>query len=179
MRTGTLWLVGMMGAGKSAVGAALARRLGTECIDTDREVEAAAGRSVAAIFAEDGEEAFRRLERQAIERVEGKPVVVALGGGAMAQPGVPARLAATGSVAYLRARPETLLARIGAGARRPLLAGLDAGAREERLRALLADREPVYAQAALVVDTDDLSAEAVAARIAARLDERAEEGRTR
>ncbi|RIL05855.1 MAG: shikimate kinase, partial [Proteobacteria bacterium] len=84
---GTIWLVGLMGAGKSAVGEALAAALGLRFEDTDAAIERRARRSVAQIFAERGEPAFRALERAAIERLAGRPVVAALGGGAIAQPG--------------------------------------------------------------------------------------------
>ncbi len=167
---GTVWLVGMMGAGKSAVGARLARRLGTVFVDTDREIEARAGCTVAAIFAREGEAGFRRREREAVEALAGKPLVAALGGGAMTQPGVPEALEGSGVVVWLRARPETLLERLGAAEDRPLLSGHGPAEREGRLRALLAAREPAYARAALVVDTDALDPEAVAAAVVERLE---------
>ena len=170
-RQGTVWLVGMMGAGKSAVGAALARRLGTGFVDTDREVEAGAGAPVAEIFAREGEAGFRARERAAWERLAGKPVVAALGGGAIAEPGAAARLAESGTVVYLRARPETLLARLGDAAARPLLGGLDAEARAARLAELLATRRTAYESAAVVVDTDGLDVESAAARVAEYLGE--------
>lgn len=165
----TIWLVGAMGAGKSAVGERLAERLGLGFADADLEVEQAAGARITEIFAREGERGFRVRERRAIEALAGRPLVVALGGGAIAQPGAPERLAASGTVIWLRARPETLAARIGEGAERPLLAGLDAGGRLARLRALLEERSPCYATAQLVVDTDELAPDAVAAHIAARL----------
>jgi 3-dehydroquinate synthase len=164
----------MMGAGKSAVGRRLAARLGLPFADTDAEVERAAGRSVAEIFEGQGEPAFRAREREVVDRLAGRSAVVALGGGAMAQPGMAERLLATGTVVYLRARPETLAARVGEAAERPLLAGLAAERRLERLRALLAAREPFYRRAHAVIDTDALDPEAAAARVAEAL-ARAEE----
>ena len=165
----TLWLVGMMGAGKSAVGRALARRLGREFVDTDAEVEKRAGASVHEIFESEGEAGFRVREREALEAVAGRPAVVALGGGAIAQPGAPQRLAASGTVVYLQARPETLLARVADAEARPLLRGLDAGARLERIRRLLAARQAAYRTASVIVETDGLDAEAVAEAVAERL----------
>lgn len=165
----TIWLVGMMGAGKSAVGRALARRLGREFVDTDAEVEKQAGASVAEIFQVEGEEGFRARERAALEAVAGRPAVVALGGGAIAQPGAPERLAASGSVVYLQARPETLLARVADAETRPLLRGLDAAARLERIRRLLEAREDAYRTAGVIVETDALDVESVADALAARL----------
>jgi shikimate kinase len=169
VRDGTVWLVGMMGAGKSAVGAALAGRLGLPFVDLDAEIAAAAGRSIAELFASEGEAAFRKREREALEAVAGRRAVVALGGGAAAQPGAAERLLATGQMVYLRARPETLAARIGADAERPLLAGLDETGRVARLASLLREREAAYGCAGLVIDTDALDAEAVAAALARRL----------
>jgi 3-dehydroquinate synthase len=169
MRARTIWLVGAMGAGKSAVGARLAARLGLPFVDADAEIERAAGLRVAEIFAREGEAGFRARERAAIEALAGRPAVVALGGGAIAQPGAAERLAATGTVVWLRARPETLAARVGDAADRPLLAGLGPAARLARLAALLAEREPCYATAHVAIDTDGIDAETVAERLAVRL----------
>jgi shikimate kinase len=167
---GTLWLVGMMGAGKSAVGAALAARLERPFVDLDRAIERAAGRSIPEIFAAEGEAGFRKREREALEGVAGQRVVVALGGGAAAQPGAVERLLETGALVYLRARPETLAGRIGAEAGRPLLAGLDAAGRLAKLRALLAERERFYLRAPVVVDTDALDEAGAAAEVLRRLE---------
>ncbi len=158
----TVWIVGMMGVGKSAVARLVARRLGRPWVDTDAEIERQAARGIPEIFASEGEAAFRQREREAIEAVAGRPVVAALGGGAIAQTGAAARLAATGTVVSLRARPETLLRRIGDAEERPLLAGLDPAARLARIEALLREREPHYRCADLVVDTDALGPEEVA-----------------
>jgi len=151
---GAIWLVGMMGAGKSVLGRRLARRLDRVFIDTDREIERRQGRPVAEIFAHDGEAAFRRLEREAIDAAAERGAIVALGGGAIAQPGMAEHLARHGTVVYLRARPRTLLGRIGDGASRPLLAGLTRAQQLERLETLLAERAPAYETAALTLDVD-------------------------
>ena len=166
-----MWLVGMMGAGKSAVGAALATRLGRRFIDADAEVERAAGKRISEIFAEAGEAAFRALEREWIEKRAGERAVVALGGGAVAQPGAAELLASTGTVVYLRARPESLLARLGGAADRPLLSGLAPEARLARLSALLEQRRASYESAALIVDTDGLEPEEVVSELLRRLHE--------
>jgi len=168
-RSGPIWLVGMMGAGKSAVGPRLARRLGRSFLDTDREIERAAGRSVATIFADEGEAGFRARERAAVRAAERGRAVVALGGGAIAQPGVAERLAARGTVVHLRARPETLLARIGDADARPLLRGVPADERRRRLEVLLAERRAAYESARIVVDTDGRSLEEVVEEIVERL----------
>jgi shikimate kinase len=91
---------------------------------------------------------------------------VALGGGAMAQPGAPERLCAAGVVVYLRARAETLARRVGSGASRPLLAGLDEAGRLAKLRELLAQREPAYMQAHHIVDVNGGSPRRIAREIA-------------
>ena len=166
---GTIWLAGMMGAGKSAVGPRLAARLGRRFVDVDQEIEREAGCSVGELFAREGEAGFRARERAWLERLAGAPLVVALGGGAVAQPGARERLSASGILVYLRARPETLLERVGDAEARPLLRGLSREARLARLVALLAEREPHYASASIVVDTDEAAEEDVAERIAARL----------
>ena len=161
----------MMGAGKSAVGARLAAKLGRPLVDLDHEIERRAGHSIAELFANEGEGGFRKREREALEAVAGQRAVIALGGGAAAQPGAAQRLLASGTMVYLRARAETLAARLGDAAGRPLLAGLDAPARLAKLRRLLVEREPSYLRASLVVDTDALDADGVAALVARRLGE--------
>lgn len=166
----TIWLVGMMGAGKTAVGRALAERLGVPFHDSDAEVEAEAGQSIPEIFAAEGEPAFRQRERAVIEKWTGQPGVIALGGGAMAQPGMAAHLSENGTAVYLRARVTTLLERIGDAASRPLLAGLDGPGRAARLADLLAEREQVYAASDVIVDADAGSPVEVAERVARALE---------
>jgi len=151
---GALLLVGMMGSGKSSVGRLLAARLGFAFIDTDQCVEAAAGRSVARVFAEDGEARFRELERQVLAGLPDQRAVVALGGGAVVAAENRALLRGKGTLVWLDAQPETLARRVGDGAGRPLLAGLDPAARIERLRDLALQRETAYRQAGLRVSTD-------------------------
>jgi shikimate kinase len=168
---GAVWLVGMMGAGKSAVGAALAGRLGLPFADVDHLVERSAGRSVSEIFASEGEAGFRRREREAVEGLEGQVGVFALGGGAIAQPGMAAWLAARGTVVYLKAEAGTLLDRMGDASERPLLGGLTAVERRRRLEDLLAARRPAYESARVVVSTDGRSVEEVAKAVLAALEE--------
>ena len=167
----TVWLVGLMGAGKSAVGRKLATRLGREFIDADLEIERSAHCSVSEIFAREGEAAFRERERECIGTWAGRAAIVALGGGAMSQPGIPEILADAGRCVYLRARPETLAARVGAGEGRPLLEGLDADGRLAKLSELLEKRSAAYEAAELAVDTDGCDAEAVALAICDALGE--------
>jgi shikimate kinase len=165
----TVWLVGMMGAGKSTVGRVLAERLHTPYVDIDAEVEREAGCTVAEIFEREGESGFRARERAAIDAWAGAVAVVALGGGAIAQPGAAPHLAASGTIVYLRARLETLLERSGAGPVRPLLAGLDGAARRSRLEGLLAQRRDAYESAQIIVDVDEGSPEDLAEIVARRI----------
>ncbi len=148
-----LVLVGLPGVGKSSVGAGLARRLGVEFMDLDVEIERRSGRTVAELFREEGEAAFRRLERSLTEELRSAPaMVIAPGGGWMSQPGLPALLRPPARIIYLRASPEVVARRMGAErSLRPLLAG---GEVVPRLAALLADREADYRAADLVVDTE-------------------------
>lgn len=170
MQMGTLWLVGMMGSGKSTLGPALAERLGRDFADSDLEIEAAQHRSISEIFDTDGEARFRDLERETLDRLAGRDLVVSLGGGAIAQPGAADWLAREGTVVYLSATPETLLARLGDCLSRPLLHKLDPDARVERLRSILAERRDAYESAAVRVDTDDLAVDAIVDRVCRELD---------
>ncbi len=169
----------MMGSGKSAVGPELARRLAWRFLDTDAQVEQEAGCSVAEIFDREGEAAFRERERRALESVAGRKAVVALGGGAIAESGVREILSGSGTVVYLRARPDTLLARLGDCDARPLLRGTAPGERRARLVGLLAQRRAAYELADVTVDTDDASVVQVVERVMQALDEaRGVEART-
>lgn len=165
-----IWLVGMMGAGKSAVGPLLAHSLSRRFVDTDLEIERQAGVSVSQIFASEGEPAFRERERELIESLSGGSDVVALGGGAIAQPGAAARLARAGTVVYLRASARALLDRLGDCAGRPLLSDLPPDGRLARLEALLDERASAYETATIAVDTEGRSVEAVAREILQRLE---------
>ncbi len=149
-------LTGFMGTGKTSVGECLAARLGVPFVDTDRLVEAEAGRSVAAIFAEAGEAAFRAAERRAIHAALAVPkAVIATGGGAIVDAANLALLRAAAPLVCLTARPAVIMSRTrAAGPTRPLL---EADDREARIAALLAERAAAYAQADLTVDTSDRS----------------------
>ncbi len=162
----TVWLMGMMGAGKSSVGARLAERLGVPFLDTDAEIEARAGASVAALFAEEGEAGFRARERDVVEACAGRPAVVALGGGALTQPEVRRQVARVGRSVYLRASARELAARVGEARERPLLQGLDADGRRARIEELLRAREAAYEEASLTVETDGLDVDAVVDAVA-------------
>ena len=164
-----IWLVGMMGAGKSAVGPLLARSLERGFVDTDLEIERSVGMAVSEIFAAEGERAFRDRERQLIEGLSGASEVVALGGGAISQPDVAAFLRRTGTVVYLKASPSLLLSRLGNASARPLLHGLAPEGRLARLETLLIERASAYETAAITVDTEIRTAAAVVEEILRRL----------
>lgn len=162
-----LFLSGMMGAGKSSVGRRLASRLSRQFLDLDAEVEQRAGASVAALFADRGESAFRELEAAALRTTSGGDALIALGGGALEDRSSRELVARAGPVCWLWADPATCAAR-AAGGDRPLLYGAD---RVDRIAALLDRRLPNYAAAAdLVVGTGELTAEQVAERIADEID---------
>src|SRR5688572_15024417 len=103
-----IFLVGMMGAGKSAVGVRLAERLGRRFVDLDRAIEARAGATVAELF-RGGEEGFRALEARTLLELDGREAVVATGGGAVLRPGNLEHMLSAGRVVYLRAEVATLL----------------------------------------------------------------------
>jgi shikimate kinase len=148
-------LAGMMGSGKSTVARHLGRLLGRRVVHLDDEVARAAGKPIAAIFAEDGEAAFRGLERCAVATLP-PGVVVDLGGGAFCDPASAARLLATGRVVFLDVSAAEAARRIGAGEGRPLAAHWEE---------LLARRRPLYLRAHLRVEVDGVSPEAIARRI--------------
>ncbi|MFI0938724.1 shikimate kinase [Streptomyces sp. NPDC021020] len=155
-------LVGPTGVGKTTVGALLAARLGLRCRDTDADVAAAEGRSVAEIFADEGEEYLREAEERAVAAALAEhPGVLSLGGGAVLRARTRARLAGR-PVAYLSMGPEAALGRLRRGGARPLLAGDPLG----RWRALTELRRPLYtAVARAVVDTDGLAPDQVAEHV--------------
>ncbi len=171
MKNGPVWLVGMMGAGKSAVGPVLANRLGRRFVDSDAEIERSLDRTIAEIFEHDGEEVFRACEREVIESLSETDAVVALGGGAIAQPGAIELLGRSGRVVYLSAAVSTLLRRLGDCSTRPLLRDLDGTARAARLAELLESRQAAYLSAALVVDTDGTTVSRVVDEIARGLED--------
>ena len=161
-----LVLVGPMGAGKSAIGRKLAARLGLAFADLDEDIEAATGAAIPVIFDCEGEAGFRQRERAALEsRLAGEGLVLATGGGAVLDPGNRRLLRERGYVVWLRSRVETQLERLARCANRPLLQGAD---RAEVLRALAAERDPLYAEAAdFIFDTDGLAPGSAAGELAA------------
>lgn len=159
-----LYLIGMMGAGKSAVGRPLAEALGYRFVDADQTIEQAAGLSIPEIFAADGEAGFRDLETAVLDRIAGwHSLVVATGGGVVTRPENWGRLQ-QGVVVWLDAPQTLLLRRLSSDPTpRPLLDDPDPIA---RLTALLEQRRPLYAQADLTVRQEDQDAPA---RVALRV----------
>ncbi len=158
-----------MGTGKSTVGKLLAQRLNRPFVDLDRQIGKEAGRSVAEIFAKDGEPAFRAMERRAVRKVSQlRSHVIATGGGVMCDEGNVEALKASGLLVCLTASPEVILQRTGpkVGAR-PLLAGGDP---KQRIEQLLALRAPYYAQADMTLDTTGRSPEQVAEEILCKIE---------
>lgn len=147
-------LIGLMGAGKTAVGRRLANRLGLPFIDADTEIEVAAGASISEIFAEHGEDYFRQGERKVIGRLlENGPQVLATGGGAYMNPDTRANIKAHGLSVWLKADIKVLMKRVGRRDNRPLLA---AGDPEKVMKKLMEERYPIYAEADVMVESRDV-----------------------
>jgi shikimate kinase len=160
VRTDKIYLVGFMGAGKSTVGPLVAQALGWAFRDLDAWIEAAAGRTVAEIFAAEGEPAFRARELEAARAAAGlRHHVIAAGGGAFAQEETRRMLCAGAVTVWLQCAEAALLARLPEDGRRPLAVN------RERMRAILTAREPFYRLADVAVDTTSLAPEAVARRV--------------
>jgi len=168
--TELLFLVGMMGAGKSTVGRLVAQRLGWDFVDTDAEVAARTGRSVEELFAVDGEAAFRAEERSALQALSTRrtPAVVSVGGGAVVDRENRLAMRAAGTVVWLRADPAVLAARVGTGTGRPLLAEAGPTGAQAELERIEGVRRRWYEEAAsAVVDVDELSPEEAASAVMA------------
>ena len=165
-RKNNLVLIGYMGTGKTSIGRALAQKLGMEFVDTDREVESAAGMTVNEIFRRYGEVRFRSEETLVLKKVvQRENCVISTGGGAVLREENRELLRRSGFLVCLQSRPEVICRRIGKGSR-PLLAH---GPLEQRVVELLQERQPCYQGADLVVDTSDADRQAVVEKIAAWL----------
>jgi shikimate kinase len=161
-------MVGLMGAGKSAIGKRLAARLGLAFVDTDQEIELAAGCTIPEIFERFGEQAFRDGERRVIARLLAGPrCVLATGGGAFMDPETRAAVRARGLSVWLRADLDTLVRRTARRTNRPLL---NRGDPRKILGDLMALRYPVYAEADIHVDSLEAPPEETTARVAAAIE---------
>lgn len=151
-----LFLVGMMGAGKTTIGRSLARILNREFVDLDHELEARCGVRVSLIFDIEGEEGFRKRETTLLDECSRRRgIVLATGGGAILAPENRRYLKERGVVVYLRASADELFRRVARDRNRPLLQTADP---KSRIHALLAEREPLYKEvASLTFDTGSMA----------------------
>ena len=161
-------LVGLPGSGKSTIGRRLAKALGVGMLDTDTAIEQQTGRTIADIFATDGEQEFRRIEEEVVRAALAEhDGVLSLGGGAVTTPGVRAALAGH-TVIFLEITAAEGVRRTGGNTVRPLLAGPD---RAEKFRALMVQRVPLYRRVATIrVNTNRRNPGAVVRYIVSRLD---------
>lgn len=169
MRKGeNIFLIGPMGAGKTAVGKQIARVLGLEFVDSDSDIERRTGVDIPFIFEKEGEEGFRRREQAVIEELTGcSGIVLATGGGSVLSPENRVALTSRGTVIYLHASVRQQIARTRHSTNRPLLQTADP---KGRLEDLMATREPIYRNIAdIVVDTDGRRVKEVAREIVHRV----------
>jgi shikimate kinase len=167
-RSDRIFLVGLMGAGKTSVGKALARRLGKEFCDCDEEIEQATGVKIPVIFEIEGEAGFRARESKMLAQlVQRHNIVLATGGGAVISRENREALARSGMVVYLRASVADLVKRTRLDRNRPLLQTADPRA---KLDELFAERDPLYREVAdLIVDTGHQSVAGLAGRLAEQI----------
>lgn len=161
---GNIFLVGLMGAGKTSIGRMLARRMNKDFLDADTEVEKVTGVKIPVIFEIEGESGFRAREEKMIEQLTAMDgIVLATGGGAVISPANRALLKGRGRVIYLRAAPEDLWKRTRRDRNRPLLQTADPLG---KLRQLHEQRDPLYREVAdLIVDTGSQSVAHLTSRI--------------
>jgi shikimate kinase / 3-dehydroquinate synthase len=164
-----VFLVGLMGAGKTTIGRILARKLGLKFIDSDHEIEARTGASIPWIFEIEGEQSFRRREADVIRELTAQQgIVLATGGGAILNPDSRAYLQARGTVIYLRASVNSILARTAHDKNRPLLQTADP---RKKLEELMALRDPLYQEVAdVVIDTGRPNVQSMVQTILTHLD---------
>lgn len=162
-------LIGLPGSGKSTIGRRLAKAMGLSMLDTDAEIERRTGRTIAEIFAQDGEPGFRRIEEEVIrEALRDHDGILSLGGGAVTTPGV--REALSGhTVVYLEISASEGMRRTSGSTVRPLLAGPD---RAEKYRELMSQRVPLYRRVATIrINTNRRNPGAVVRHVVGRLED--------
>ncbi len=148
---GHIYLIGFMGSGKSATGRALAVKTGWELVDTDREIEVQAGKTIPELFAAEGEQAFRKREAALMQRIrqeyeaDGTGKIISCGGGIVLQEENISNMRRSGTIILLTASPEVILERVSRNDRRPVLAGRKT---LPDIRAMMAERLPRYNAAA-------------------------------
>ena len=155
LKVSRIFLVGPMGTGKTSIGSRLSRALGCSFVDTDAEIEKRTGVKIDVIFDIEGEDGFRKREIDVIKEFASREnIVIATGGGSVLA-SENQRALASGFVIYLSSSIETLMNRIREDTSRPLLNVSD---RKKRLRNIVSEREPIYAQVSnLTIKTDDFS----------------------
>lgn len=167
----TIAMVGMMGAGKTAIGMALAKRLNVPFLDSDAEISKAANMTIAEIFERDGEAFFRDRESEVISRLlDGPPCILSTGGGAYLRPENRQMISERGAALWLRAELELLWQRVKHKTTRPLLRTNNP---RETLAEIQTARDPIYALADLVVDAEfDFSIDEMTDRVVETLSQR-------
>ncbi|GJJ04776.1 hypothetical protein RugamoR64_53140 [Duganella rhizosphaerae] len=167
-----VFLVGLMGAGKTTIGRILARKLGLKFVDSDHEIEARTGASIPWIFEIEGEQSFRRREADVIRELTAQPdLVLATGGGAILNPDNRAYLRERGTVIYLRATVNSILQRTAHDKNRPLLQTADP---RKKLEELMATRDPLYMEIAdIIIDTGRPNVQSMVQSILTQLETRA------
>jgi len=174
MSQAPIFLVGYRGTGKTTVARLLAQRLGRESIDADKEIERRAGKTIAAIFSDEGEPPFRDLEAAVVADLARTSLVISTGGGAVLREASRAVMQAAGPIVWLTASVDTIAVRIAADAATARLRpNLTAVGGKAEIAAVLAERTPIYqACATFVVDTEGKTPAEVADQILALLAER-------
>lgn len=163
MKTSNIVLVGFMGTGKSATAWLVARRLERQLVDMDAEIEKRAGKRIPAIFAQDGEPHFRKLERELVQDIsQRRNLVIAAGGGVVLDPDNVEDLSRNGVLVCLSSEAETILRRVGAERHRPLLEGDD---KVRKILDLLEKRRPYYNAIPNQLDTTHITPEVTAERV--------------
>ncbi len=172
--TKPLVLVGLMGAGKSTVGRRLASALNVDFVDSDNEIAEAAGSSISEIFETYGEAIFRDLEKRVLMRlIGGNPCIIATGGGAFMNHDIRAEIKQKATSVWLRAELDVLVERVSRRDTRPLL---KTGDKSVILRKLMDERYPIYAEANIVIDSNNSTHDAVVHDVLKALKERINHG---
>lgn len=151
-------LIGFMGTGKTSTGKMLASKLGCAFIDMDQKIEEEAGRRIPEIFAQQGEEYFRQLERELVERLSARRnAVISTGGGTVKNPANVAAFKKSGIIICLSASVDAVLERTKRHGTRPVLDQADQGDRRKAVESLMEERKNLYQQADFTIDTSELS----------------------
>jgi shikimate kinase len=162
MKNQNIILIGFMGTGKTVTGRVLAKRTGMELVDMDSIIESRQGKTISEIFAQDGEAAFRALERELVKELSHRQgIVVSTGGGIVLNPENIADFEKSGLVVCLTASPATIFQRVEKDTNRPLLSG----DKKSQIEALLVRRKPLYESIKHLVPTDGLTDEQTADQI--------------